>query len=123
MPSITVDYPDDLDRDTVEKMGDATSNFFLRFGRVPLITELLAFMHREERKFVGCQFAGNDRVYTYELPPGATVVVGDYLKVWSPWTGRNELVRVHRLGRGSWRGSTKVAWPVRWKVIGAGGAV
>lgn len=63
----------------------------------------------EAQRFVGVQFHGNSRVYTYELQDGPIVDIGDYLKVYSPRTEQEELVRVVRRGRGSWRLVTKIA--------------
>lgn len=96
--------------------------FHAEHGRMPTTHELIAFFAIRERedkeRFVGVQFTGNVTVYTYEIARGEPVRVGDYLEVWSPYTGRDELVRVCRLGRGSWPHATKVAHRVEWQVTG-----
>lgn len=78
------------------------------------IYALKAQIHQEKldqeiERYVGVQFAGTMRVYTYELKPGHPVNIGDYVVVWSPMTQQNELVRVARRGRGNWTQGTKIA--------------
>lgn len=72
----------------------------------------------EQNRYVGVQFHGNPRIYTYELTHGSPVDVGDYVMVWSPLTEQDELVRVVRKGRGTWRLSTKIARRVEIAPVG-----
>ena len=82
--------------------------FRSKYGYVPSHEDLVTFV-ADQGMHVQCQFAGNTRAYTYRIEEGEPVSVGDYLQVWSPLTKRFELVRVARIGRGSWTGHTKVA--------------
>lgn len=70
----------------------------------------------EDSRFVGVQFHGNTRIYTYQLAPYHEASVGDYVDVYSPRTGQHELVRVVRMGRGTWVGRTKICRQVRVSV-------
>lgn len=70
-----------------------------------------------EEMFVGIKFTGNSTVYTYEIQEGPPVGIGDFVAVYSPLTDQTELVKVVRIGRGTWVGPTKIAHRVEWEQI------
>jgi hypothetical protein len=65
---------------------------------------------------VQCCFTGHGQLYTYEVRPGPPVQIGDYLRVYSPRTERNELVQVRKFGSG-WPGPHKIAHRIRIEVL------
>lgn len=72
----------------------------------------------EENRYVQVVFPGTPRSYCYEVaePFVGHVKVGDYLSVFSPMTGKNEIVKVTCMGRGSWEFGTKLARPISWTI-------
>lgn len=77
-------------------------------------------MNEDARRYVRVQFPGNTKSYCYELAPGCRAEIGTYVSVWSPWTGNDELVRIRYHGRGDWKGTTKIAYPIRWRKVEPG---
>lgn len=94
---------------SLRELEEVSEAFYKENGHVGTMDELILFKVQRDQKYVQCCFVGHDKRYTYELKPGPPIEVGDYVQVFSPWTNRNELVRVERTGRGSYTGPTKIA--------------